>query len=1034
MAIGNNRPEPDPFKPCSYIPQPGPITRYDPQRASSEYQGFAEPSDSGQGGGGSQIEPSVFGKQAVVEGDDPGASYSTGVNGAYQKWEGDEQQGTATYDKWVRWKLEIFSGLKAPDAKDPNDELYYAWCGGFYRPDRNDPAPPAEPSWSYGIVVNEKITEEEEYTNITASSTGQSLDENGRETMNIKTDAATWLAAASGVITSASDRAGAIADSYIEQANTALGKVNTALTARDEHPRGTSAWFYYQCTANHWISSANYAISTARSWWQFGALLRDGSKNTEIISRTVKMTTYGDGGEVAEVVTWQYLNKTLTKRYQEKLGLRYTRGGVPLFSDVQSQNLVLVSEQTENTYYNQDGSAYVRNRFQDYDDPQQSYISSSWDGEARNAPAFKGAPFAKPVSVEPLFDEEGNSKYSTPQGGRTQRGSSGLGGSLGNGTGTGGNGIKPRLDKCREKPDNTLDYPDFDPADPPTTRPDDSPLQDGDTYWDEDEETLYTWEESDATTNPDGFPANPSDGDTFTDSNGQEWEYDGPNADWFPTTKPGGGPLTDGYSWYNSDDGILYEYQDPIGDTTGLPDGDSFPPSPNDNDTYTDTSGKDWQYDAAELNWFPTTNPGGGPLDIGDYWFDTESGTLYQYNGTDWVSSGGANNGWEGIGSTTGLWRPDGSDPLPYPPEWNGRIVDPETGKLLARVQSSAESVPMTMTSVVPGSTNNEAVGGAGWLGFAQNVYKSAAYPVDFYGDKMNFLAYNYTRDGEGNVIPLIDPVTGERRPYFDPITGQQWPNVDLGTGEVQQAAQFIPNSNYETSKALLDYYARIYATKERGKERMITVTESMRPEMYNLTPYSDVEVQLHSIGRGYRCKLDSATWVFDQRESLVSLNLVRIDELSYPGGMVQPEYAGPTYAANQEIVSGNTAPEDTNPNWAAVGARPAGTSPYSRVINGSVPVKPELVDDTGATVPPAGLPANGQDPVPLVPVIINAVLQPRLQLNINFIKNVGWSWDYGSYQLPSGLPLDLGSITAPYAKDYDFTGIVEYNEPAPVP
>jgi len=82
MAIGNNRPEPDPFKPCSYIPQPGPITRYDPQRASSEYQGFAEPSDSGQGGGGSQIEPSVFGKQAVVEGDDPGASYSTGVNGA----------------------------------------------------------------------------------------------------------------------------------------------------------------------------------------------------------------------------------------------------------------------------------------------------------------------------------------------------------------------------------------------------------------------------------------------------------------------------------------------------------------------------------------------------------------------------------------------------------------------------------------------------------------------------------------------------------------------------------------------------------------------------------------------------------------------------------------------------------------------------------------------------------------------------------------------------------------------------------------
>ena len=149
---------------------------------------------------------------------------------------------------------------------------------------------------------------------------------------------------------------------------------------------------------------------------------------------------------------------------------------------------------------------------------------------------------------------------------------------------------------------------------------------------------------------------------------------------------------------------------------------------------------------------------------------------------------------------------------------------------------------------------------------------------------------------------------------------------------------------------------------------------------------------------------------------------------------MIQPEYAGPTYPANQEVISGNTAPEDTNPDWAAVGARPAGTSPYSRVINGSVPVKPELVDDTGTAVPPAGLPANGQDPVPLVPAIVNTILQPRLQLNINFIKSTGWSWDYGSYELPTGLPLDLGSITTPYATDYDFTGIVEYNEPAPVP
>lgn len=110
-------------------------------------------------------------------------------------------------------------------------------------------------------------------------------------------------------------------------------------------------------------------------------------------------------------------------------------------------------------------------------------------------------------------------------------------------------------------------------------------------------------------------------------------------------------------------------------------------------------------------------------------------------------------------------------------------------------------------------------------------------------------------------------------------------------------------------------------------------------------------------------------------------------------------------------------------------------SDPYGGPLeSGDAPPLPPLVDGSGVALSPAALPSMGSQLVPILPQSVDLSLTPGPYFTITLRPGVGYSWDYGSYDLPTGLPLDLGTITAPYPKDYDFTGFAAYTEPAPLP
>lgn len=110
-------------------------------------------------------------------------------------------------------------------------------------------------------------------------------------------------------------------------------------------------------------------------------------------------------------------------------------------------------------------------------------------------------------------------------------------------------------------------------------------------------------------------------------------------------------------------------------------------------------------------------------------------------------------------------------------------------------------------------------------------------------------------------------------------------------------------------------------------------------------------------------------------------------------------------------------------------------SDPYGGALeSGDAPPLPPLVDGSGAPLSPAVLPSMGSQLVPILPQSVDLSLTPGPYFTITLRPGVGFSWDYGSYDLPTGLPLDLGTIATPYAKSYDFTGFATYTEPAPLP
>lgn len=321
---------------------------------------------------------------------------------------------------------------------------------------------------------------------------------------------------------------------------------------------------------------------------------------------------------------------------------------------------------------------------------------------------------------------------------------------------------------------------------------------------------------------------------------------------------------------------------------------------------------------------------------------------------------------------------------LPYPDEWNGRYVDPNTGELLGPVKCPVTVESLDVFAYAPGS-NNPSTNPAGWLGQVSGYVKEISFPLSFLGDQID--------------------------------------NVD-GVGCTTK------QGNWTAAQAALNKYASVYAMVERGADGGFSISENLRPEFYNVRPLSTVDVQLQTIGRGYKCKIDSATWAFDPDSALVNFSVFKVADLDYITIPAEPVYAAPVFPANQETFNGTT-PPDTSlaPTWAI-------TDPYSggATTNDNAPAIPALVNGGGTSVPDGDVPGSDANVAPIIPPSLTLVTNIRLDVRISFAKVVGYSWDYGTYSLPTGLPLDLGTVDTPYPKGYDFTEFQNYVEPAPLP
>lgn len=169
---------------------------------------------------------------------------------------------------------------------------------------------------------------------------------------------------------------------------------------------------------------------------------------------------------------------------------------------------------------------------------------------------------------------------------------------------------------------------------------------------------------------------------------------------------------------------------------------------------------------------------------------------------------------------------------LPFPDEWNGRRVDPLTGELREPIKCTVQVEQIELESLVPGSASNAPSVSAGWLGSQQAYVQEVQYPLQFFGDQL--LSNEF-----GDCIPL--------------------------------------RASTATAHGYLNLYAQVFATVERGKDGGFSVSEVMRPEMYNMRPLANVDVQLDTLGSAYRCKVDNCVWVFDQNQALVNLNLFKL-------------------------------------------------------------------------------------------------------------------------------------------------------------
>lgn len=384
-----------------------------------------------QGGGGDNTDPDGSTTESGVDDGgvdgqtpvDPGAPGGGGADGGsgdgdpkpptgqpYIKWDNQTVEGTGEFEDLTYWKLLVYSGMTVDQTFD--DSLYNDWCGWFYQV-RVIPEPPAEPKWNYHISSNEIFSETRTYDDLVQSSTIKYYNAEGQETSSVSNEQATWRSVGTGTIDMVADRAKQISDKWIEAVNEYLGKVNKAYTERDNYRRGSSAWFYCSCVADHWIACANGCLGLARSWFSFAASIKRSGLKMVPSRRTEVYNTIGKGGEILGKVQYEYENISTTPRYLDALRTSFERGAVPTSSQAAAGSLKRVKV-TETTYtYYDNGSTKEVVKVLDLQNPSNNSVTTSFSADNKVNPA-PASSTGKGKNDDPGRDKKGKKTKSTP--------------------------------------------------------------------------------------------------------------------------------------------------------------------------------------------------------------------------------------------------------------------------------------------------------------------------------------------------------------------------------------------------------------------------------------------------------------------------------------------------------------------------------------------------------------------------------------------------------------------------------------------
>lgn len=280
----------------------------------------------------------------------------------------------------------------------------------------------------------------------------------------------------------------------------------------------------------------------------------------------------------------------------------------------------------------------------------------------------------------------------------------------------------------------------------------------------------------------------------------------------------------------------------------------------------------------------------------------------------------------------------------------------------------------------------------------------------------------------------------------------------------------FNPTDRLKKYELLVKRYAYNIARKIKGDNTGFRVTEKMRPEVYGYYPFYPVNISLESINAGYKARVASSTWVFNQQESICSfdcLSIGKISSISFPNDADVSDLLEDLYPIDSTLIvtasnyiadAGEFTDGTTNGGFNAGGGDfDAGTAELGieRLNSGDFdtgtdvilppPVLPatastengdtdpeveegvDLLDETGSTVDVTTLPTTTGTITDLSPIDVEfkAVLSVLFDFDFTISPSISWnfgsilveldsSYDAGTIATPTALGLDFGTITNP--------------------